>query len=594
MSGCGCDDLNGGTTGDSTVSPAIKVTPVGSTPAEGVVPALQSSPCSVPEGVCFTPVCDERFAMLPMASRIELIGVNGQCLYRFPTTKPGIILADGRGGFVFTNKPVLDLPQLVSYIDAASGQVVTDPTTGYATEADPPDFPWLMIQKSDGSWMKLRGRPGTPGLMAWDGTNFSFMSFDEANLAVTQPDTTADSLHLAGFDEEGVFKTFEASTDGVLFFDPETNRVELASVCSLFASVGGIESVPFLLACTGDTGLKFTGGLIPGVIVWDPTLTTPGFTFVEVDTEDCEGSCACASELYLKYSCSTKKITFEAPETHVLMWRNNTDTGVNASITFTLPWPALVSVFAGRRLNPVSGSLDVTRCDIIVDGSIATSPSDGGMVARLDDAATNTGVAILSLKKGNHQAYIGNTSTTNEAIPQWNGAWIKVLAHKISDCDPTRPEVGGGSIRSAFGSEGGEDCDCPPGEDGAPGPTGETGPPGPAGPAGADGDDGAPGPEMVYAVDNSGAPYTIYWKTETVGLNTTFFFKSLTAGHGIEILESGDSALQISSYGGTGSFSIYSCEEGVTEPLGLLEWEDGVISTNGSIWAYSSCPAVIP
>lgn len=587
---CGCGDLNIGTTGSGTVSPAVQVRPLGSTPEEGVVSALQSSPCSVPEGVCYTPVCDEKLANLPMATRIDLIGVNGKCFYRFPTNKPGIILADGRGGFLFTDKPLLDLPQLISYIDKSTGELIVG-SDGKAVEGDPPDFPYLMVQKADGSWMKLRGRPGRPGLVTWDGTNFSFMDFDEANLAVVKPEATSDELHVAGFDQDGIFSTFEASTDGVLYFDPDTNRVRLASICSIFAAVGGISSVPFLLACAADSAVRFSGGSVPAVIAWDSEADVPGFRFVEVETEDCEGSCACATELYFIYDCATKSMSVKAPETHVKSWRSNSDSGVNATITFTLEWPALVTVYAGRRLTPLSGSLDVVRCDIIVDGSAATSPSDGGMVARFDQASTNTGVAVLPLKKGVHQAYIGNTMATNDATPEWAGAWIKVVAHKISDCEPTRPEVGSGNIRSAYGSEGGEDCDCPPGPAGVAGEPGEQGPPGIQGPQGPAGPMGPPGNEFIYAMESCDTGNSLIWKTETIGNVTTFFLRSLTGGNGIEIVESGDCGLTINTQGGTGGVQVFDCNnpDPEADPIWQLNWANGVIADNGNTTFYAGC-----
>ncbi len=213
------------------------------------------------------------------------------------------------------------------------------------------------------------------------------------------------------------------------------------------------------------------------------------------------------------------------------------------------------------------------------------------MVARLDEAATNTGVAILPLKAGDHQAYIGNTQATNEAIPQWNGAWIKVVAHKISECNPSRPEVGSGSIRSAFGSEGGEDCDCPPGEAGPAGEQGEQGPPGATGATGEQGPPGEAGPETTYDMVGCGG-YSLYWKTETVGMSKTFHIKSIVAGHGIEILEDGDCTLSIATYGGTGSLTVRSCE--TSSVIALLEWEHGVISTDGALSFYTGCPEVTP
>lgn len=584
---CDCNLTGSGTSGTS--SPAVKVTPVGQSPEDCVSSALKSSPCTVPSG-CFTPVCDERFLNLPYAARIELIGTNGQCLYRFPATVPGLIMADGKGGFLFTNKPVLDLPQLVSYINQTTGEIAYD-TSGVAIEGDPPDFPYLMVQKTDGSWMKLRGKPGTPGIISWDGTNFGFMNFDDANIAVTEPEATDDELFLTGFDDDGVFSKFEASTDGVLYFDITTKKVRLASVCSLFADVGGVATVPYLLACAGDSPIKFQGGLTSAIVAWDANADVPGFYFIEIDDAACAGDCACATELYLIYDCATKTISVKAPETHVMMWRTNTDTGVNTSLTFTLPWPAMVSVFAGRRMNPLSGSLAVAKADIIVDGSVATSPADGGLVARLDEASMQ-GMTILPLKAGNHTVYVGNTTVSETEDPQWNGAWLKVLAHKISDCNPTRPEVGNGTIRSGFGSEGGEDCDCPPGPEGPAGAAGETGPPGPAGATGPAGADGADGDTHTYSIDTCDTAYSLVWKTETVGDHTTFFLNSLRPGANIEFTTDSGCDITIKTVGGTGTLYHQDCGE--DPPTALLAWSDGVITTNGDVTFIAGCSPAPP
>ncbi len=75
-------------------------------------------------------------------------------------------------------------------------------------------------------------------------------------------------------------------------------------------------------------------------------------------------------------------------------------------------------------------------------------------------------------------------------------------------------------------------------------------------------------------------------------MSKTFHIKSIVAGHGIEILEDGDCTLSIATYGGTGSLTVRSCE--TSSVIALLEWEHGVISTDGALSFYTGCPEVTP
>ena len=431
-------------------------------------------------------MCDDRFQSLPIAKRIEVIGVNGKCVYKLDPSNPGILATDGKGGFVVTNSPVIDLQQLVSYATGTNGLVLDAQKN--PVEGEPPEFPYIIVQLEDGGWRKVRGRPGSIGIVIWDRDGFHVKDIEDANILISRPSEAATSLELIGFDTEDCLEEGDRNNlvrltsdfEGVAFYNPATDKVTITSVCELFDDIGNLTGVPFLLACSDGDPIRFKG-TSPSVLIWD---TTEGaFKLIAANAQACDPTCGCSTELTLIYNCASGQWSVDEAETHVLVFKNYSDTGPNASIDFTLPWPALLQVFAGRRFTPTNGALDIHRCDIIVDGIPATSPSDGGMVARLDQATTNTGVGVIPVKKGGHNAYIGNGVTTNDTIPIWSGSWIKVVAHKISECDPLRPAIGGGTIRQAYGGSG-EDCDCPAGPEGPPG---EAGPVGPTGPAGTDG-----------------------------------------------------------------------------------------------------------
>lgn len=456
------------------------------TPPEGTSHSHGSINCPSPDVPCYSNVCDEKFRTLPRVKRLELLGVSGKCLARIDTSQPGLLSVDPKGGVVVSNAPNIDLQQLVKYASNASGLILDKERN--PIESTPPEFPYLIVQLEDGQWRKVRGRPGSIGLLMWDDDGFHVKDVDESNILISRPDESAEQIELIGFNTSDCLQEGERNNltrltsdiEGVIYFNPVTNKVTITSVCELFDDIGNLTGVPYLLACSDGSPIRFKG-TSDSILIWNST--TGGFELIEIDEKACDPTCGCSTELFLTYNCVTGQFDITEPDSHVLSWRSNSDAGANVSLDFTLPWPAMVTMYAGRRFVPVAGSLDVTRADIIVDGIPATSPSDGGLVARLDNATTNTGVAIVSLKKGSHNAYLGNTVTTNDTIPNWSGAWIKIVAHKIKECDPLRSVVGGGTIRTAYGGSG-EECDCPPGPDGATGATGPQGPQGIQGPAG--------------------------------------------------------------------------------------------------------------
>lgn len=492
------------------------------TPPEGTSHAYGSIGCPKPPKPCYTAFCNDSFQSLPVAQRIEIIGVSGKCLYRIDSSNPGILAVDERGGFVVSNAPTIDLQQLVNYAQGPNGLVLDNEKN--PVEGAPPEFPYLIVQLEGGEWRKVRGRPGSIGLVVWDDDGFHIKDVDDSNILISRPSGGAEQLEIVGFDTDDCLEEGERNNlvrlisdiDGVVFINSVTGKATVTSLCELFDDVGNLTGVPFLLACSDGSAIRFKG-TSNSVLTYNQG--TGGFELVAVDDKACDPTCGCSTELTMIYDCATQTFSITEPETHILSWRTNSDAGANVSIDFTLPWPALVTVYAGRRITPTNGALDVTRADIIIDGVPATSPSDGGLVARLDNPTTNTGVAVQPLKKGGHNAYIGNTVTTNDTIPTWAGAWIKVVAHKIKDCNPVRMPVGSGTIRAAYGGSG-EECDCPPGPSGA---DGATGPVGPAGPAGPGGGSCTPGTVTtvgnVFSMANSPTPGTlsIYYKEQEIG-----------------------------------------------------------------------------
>lgn len=427
------------------------------TPPEGTVYVAGSVNCPSRKP-CHTPVCDERFRSLPSLRRIEIVGVDGKCLYRLEHGSSGILMVDPKGGVVASESPLLDLPQLVSYVDGANGLLLG--RDRLPIESDPPEFPYLVIQLETGEWKKVRGRPGAIGLLVWDQDGYHIRDVDDVNIAVRTPDETTESISLVGFDpsicpaEGEVAQLVKLSSldSGILWFDAVEQKASVRNLCDLFSQIEGTMAVPFLLACSDQGPVKFSGSTTGGLLSWDQEISQ--FRLIEADVDKCldAACCGCSSELFLAYNCSTGKFAITEPTTHVLLWRANTDNGSNVSVDFTLPWPALVEIKALRRFIPLIDSLQVHRADIIVDGIAATGPSDGGLVGYLNSGGTTEGTAVLALPMGGHTAYIGNAATTGGATPQFTGAWLKVVAHKIAECNPIRPPVGAGVVTPIGGS----------------------------------------------------------------------------------------------------------------------------------------------
>lgn len=469
---------------------------------------MSEDPCSEPlDGTpaeSFTSFCDERLRTLGKVERVELVGVSGKCLYRFDTSEPGMILSDGAGGFILTKSPSLDLPQLVNYLNG-QGQLVFD-AEGQQIEQEPPSADFIQVQMADGRWLKLRGEPGVASFLYWNGDEFVMRDFTEVPLETAYYEHATDLL-LVGIDQledcedendppVRQLKEWRPGIEGPVWFkaDPVTGEIRpmVVDPCTAWEEdMTQSKTLPFIPACIGGKAVRFEGGATGSMLAWDHA--NKRWKLIEISATACDPECACAPYLTLTYECATGLFSITTPPTHVIMAKDADAAGVNARITVDIPWPALVTIYAARRLVPTVGSLDVVAADIVVDNCVVTSPDDGGMVAALQEASTNVGVAVLLLPAGQHTIYTSNQQTTSEDAIQWSGSWIKMTAHQIAECDPKNGLVVPGDIRSAYGGSG-EECDCPPGPQGVAGPQGAQGPPGPAGGLDWDPPEGPPWP----------------------------------------------------------------------------------------------------
>ena len=485
----------------------------------------------LPAEICYTAWCNDAFVSLPKAKRIDVIGTNGKCMYKFDTSNPGMILSDGKGGFVFTDSPALDLPQLVGYVTEADGSIQVDQNRT-AIEGDPPGFGYIMVQKDDdGEWMKLRGKPDTLSMIVWDGTEFKSIGMDEANLSVSRPAEECDEGELVAFPtpecdsgEPNILKRLAGTTDGVLFFSTLTGKTKITSICDVYVEEGVRSTrMPFIPGCSDGQGIRFRGPTDKSTILyWD--FATNEWAIMDMDSQLCDPECNCSTYLTPVFDCVTNTWSItEAPD-HIETWKTWTDSGVNTAMDITLKWPALVTIYALRRIIPNHAENDTYSADIYVDTCKKTSPSDGGLVGSFHESSSSTGMAIVPLEAGDHNIYVSGTEISDGASPLWNGAWMKVVAHKIVGCDQPSPGVGAGVIQTGYAGMDG-DCDC------APGATGPTGLTGSQGEQGVPGVPGIPGAQILYEVDTCPHAHSLIWKTEIENDPdvTKFFFKSLTS-----------------------------------------------------------------
>ena len=127
--------------------------------------------------------CDPRFANLPSASHIKLMGASGECLANFPSGKCGLIFFNENGYAQVTSSPAQDLPALINWLADAGQADGLARQDGALIESIPPTFDHLMVMESPcpddvcctkPEWKKWRGPAGTAGYVLWNGTSFEF------------------------------------------------------------------------------------------------------------------------------------------------------------------------------------------------------------------------------------------------------------------------------------------------------------------------------------------------------------------------------------------------------------------------------------
>lgn len=133
-----------------------------------------------PSGAAY---CDPRFANLPKANQINLIGSSGECLAQFPIGKCGLIFFDEFGYATITDAPAQNLPSLVQYLTDENNPDGLARQDGKLIEGIPPVFDYLMVLEEAcgvGSccgkpeWKKWRGPKNSTGYVFWNGTGFEF------------------------------------------------------------------------------------------------------------------------------------------------------------------------------------------------------------------------------------------------------------------------------------------------------------------------------------------------------------------------------------------------------------------------------------
>lgn len=160
-------------------------------------------------------MCDDRLLGLPTARRIEIVGPDGSCLYRFAPEAKGFIYQDGQGGAVMSGLAEQDfdlnvpLRKLSRYEIGPDGKLARD-EDGKLIEGTPPATPFLVVLEQKGVagleccdnlvWRMWRGKPGEEGFIRWDGEGFQIGPLYDAGLCTTTAIPTASQLRLVGID----------------------------------------------------------------------------------------------------------------------------------------------------------------------------------------------------------------------------------------------------------------------------------------------------------------------------------------------------------------------------------------------------------
>lgn len=154
--------------------------------------------------------CDPRFATLPAARQIKLIGASGECLATFPRGACGLIFWNENGYAQISNAPAQDLPTLLNYLQDLNQPDGLARQDGKLIEGIPPEFSHLMVLTEPCSvgncctkpeWKKWRGPANTQGYVFWDGSAFSFGGINEQGVVTSAILTELEEGYLPAWPE---------------------------------------------------------------------------------------------------------------------------------------------------------------------------------------------------------------------------------------------------------------------------------------------------------------------------------------------------------------------------------------------------------
>ena len=147
-------------------------------------------------------VCDCRFACLPYASRLKILGAsypNGECLMYLGPGE-GFVVQDGNGGAIITNKPCFDLAQWFEYVRGVDGYPIIG-GDGNPIIDNPPKFPFIWITDPDGCLRKVQGAPGRTSVIKWEADGYIHENLNICDLDCCETED-ATELELFGFDPD--------------------------------------------------------------------------------------------------------------------------------------------------------------------------------------------------------------------------------------------------------------------------------------------------------------------------------------------------------------------------------------------------------
>ena len=172
-------------------------------------------------------VCDERYANLPTAQQIKLIGTDGECLANLSDGSCGLLwIQDGHA--TLTTSPCSDVQSLLAYLTDEGTLDGLARVDGNLIEGTPPVFNHLLVLK-DGcgtpgcggapSWYKWRGAADTSGFVFWNGESFSFTEVNAQGVVTSAILDPLSGGYIAAYPEATDPTTEGTKTQGYLIPD---------------------------------------------------------------------------------------------------------------------------------------------------------------------------------------------------------------------------------------------------------------------------------------------------------------------------------------------------------------------------------------